>query len=98
MHEAGLEVFDMRYIDEMGMRHTMGLGLATLGAKTLVLLMPYARDRTGGFITYEDIAKLVSTRSPVPVYANWDFYLGYGIVGGVLTTANAQGVAAALSS
>ncbi|MBL8390189.1 MAG: arginase [Hydrogenophaga sp.] len=23
VHEAGLEVFDMRYIDEMGMRHTM---------------------------------------------------------------------------
>jgi arginase len=26
---AGLEVFDMRYIDEMGMRHTMELALAT---------------------------------------------------------------------
>jgi arginase len=23
VHEHGLEVFDMRYIDEMGMRHTM---------------------------------------------------------------------------
>jgi arginase len=28
----GLEVFDMRYIDEMGMRHTMELALATLDA------------------------------------------------------------------
>ncbi len=34
VHEAGLEVFDMRYIDEMGMRHTMDLALATLDAKT----------------------------------------------------------------
>ena len=34
VHQAGLEVFDMRYIDEMGMRHTMQLALATLDANT----------------------------------------------------------------
>jgi arginase len=34
VHEAGLEVFDMRYIDEMGMRQTMELALATLDSNT----------------------------------------------------------------
>jgi arginase len=34
VHQEGLEVFDMRYIDEMGMRHTMELALATLDANT----------------------------------------------------------------
>ena len=34
VHEAGLEVFDMRYIDEMGMRHTMELALATMDTNT----------------------------------------------------------------
>jgi len=34
VHQTGLEVFDMRYIDEMGMRHTMELALATLDAQT----------------------------------------------------------------
>jgi arginase len=34
VHEMGLEVFDMRYIDEMGMRHTMELALATLDDNT----------------------------------------------------------------
>ena len=34
VHEADLEVFDMRYIDEMGMRHTMELALATIDAHT----------------------------------------------------------------
>jgi arginase len=34
VHEAGLEVFDMRYIDEMGMRQTMELALATLDSHT----------------------------------------------------------------
>ncbi len=34
VHAAGLEVFDMRYIDEHGMRHAMELALATLDAGT----------------------------------------------------------------
>jgi arginase len=34
VHEQELEVFDMRYIDEMGMRHTMELALATLDTNT----------------------------------------------------------------
>jgi arginase len=34
VHEVGLEVFDMRYIDEMGMRHAMELALATLDEHT----------------------------------------------------------------
>ncbi len=32
VHEQQLEVFDMRYIDEMGMRHTMETALAGLAA------------------------------------------------------------------
>jgi arginase len=34
VHETGLEVFDMRYIDEMGMRHAMELALALVDANT----------------------------------------------------------------
>ena len=34
VHDADLDVFDMRYIDEMGMRHTMELALATLDSNT----------------------------------------------------------------
>lgn len=34
VQQMGIEVFDMRYIDEMGMRHTMELALATLDANT----------------------------------------------------------------
>jgi len=34
VHEAGLDVFDMRYIDEMGMRHTMETALAMLNEDT----------------------------------------------------------------
>lgn len=34
VHEQGLEVFDMRFIDEMGMRHAMELALATMDEQT----------------------------------------------------------------
>lgn len=34
VHAQGLEVFDMRFIDEMGMRHAMELALATLDGNT----------------------------------------------------------------
>jgi arginase len=34
VHDTGLEVYDMRFIDEMGMRHAMELALATLDSKT----------------------------------------------------------------
>ncbi|MDQ7745136.1 arginase [Hydrogenophaga pseudoflava] len=34
VHEVGLEVFDMRYIDEMGMRHTMEQALMGLDERT----------------------------------------------------------------
>ncbi len=34
VHDAGIEVFDMRYIDEMGMRHAMELALALVDANT----------------------------------------------------------------
>jgi arginase len=34
VHEQRLEVFDMRYVDELGMRHTMEVALATLDADT----------------------------------------------------------------
>ena len=34
VHEAQLDVFDMRFIDEMGMNHAMELALATMDANT----------------------------------------------------------------
>ena len=34
VHDAGLEVFDMRYIDERGMRHTLAKALDSLGTDT----------------------------------------------------------------
>ncbi|HPT50770.1 MAG TPA: arginase [Accumulibacter sp.] len=34
VHDLGIDVYDMRYIDEMGMRHTMEMALALVGSDT----------------------------------------------------------------
>lgn len=73
----------------------MRIRLASLHNDTQVLLMPFARDSAGAFISYSNLASMVSTNSSVPVYGTYDFYMGYGIVGGRLTSGVAQGQAAA---
>lgn len=69
--------------------------LPDLKKDALVLLMPYSRDSLGKFISFPDIAALVAGYSPVPVYSTYEFYMGYGVVGGRLTLGEAQGRAAA---
>jgi len=69
--------------------------LPLLGKDTLVLLLPFARDSAGTFISFADMAEMVSRLSAVPIYGVYDFYIGYGIVGGRLTSGSEQGRAAA---
>ena len=69
--------------------------LPSLKRDTLVLLMPFARDSEGTYISFSDVAKEVSKNASVPVYGTWGFFMGHGIVGGRLTNAPAQGRAAA---
>ncbi len=87
--QINFEFWDKLSLDQLRAR------LPSLDKGTLVLLMPYARDYLGTFITYPDLATMVSQHSSVPVYGTYDFYMGYGIVGGRLTSGEAQGRAAA---
>jgi len=59
-----------------------------------VLFTLFNRDRDGNFFTYEESGRRVSTASPAPVYGLWDFYMGHGVVGGVVVSGPAQGAAA----
>ncbi len=68
--------------------------LPTLPHDGVILLMSMNRDRDGNNFTYaESCAKIVEA-SPVPVFAFWDFYLGSGTVGGMVTSGYHQGLAA----
>jgi PAS domain S-box-containing protein len=48
-------------------------------------------DKTGRFYEYDESIQLISQRAKVPVYGTWDFSLGHGIVGGMLTSGYDQG-------
>jgi PAS domain S-box-containing protein len=68
--------------------------VSSLSSNSLVLITIFQKDKLGKFLEFNEIAQQVSQGSKVPVYGLWDFHLGYGIVGGMLTSGYAQGAAA----
>ncbi|MGD9101408.1 MAG: ABC transporter substrate binding protein, partial [Anaerolineae bacterium] len=66
-----------------------------LPSSSLVLYTIFFRDKSGKFFEYDESISLIAAESAVPIYGTWDFSLGYGIVGGMLTSGYAQGGTAA---
>ena len=69
--------------------------IANLPTQSIVLLTVANRDRQGNFFTYEESLDFISRASKVPIYSVWDFYMGRGIVGGMMTSGFQQGKSAA---
>ncbi len=69
--------------------------LSELPDNSLVFLILLNRDKSGQFFTYEQGIELIYAETNVPIYGVWDFYLGHGMVGGMLTNGYSQGEAAA---
>lgn len=68
---------------------------ARLGPDDMILLLTFNRDRHNNFISYAEGIAMLAEASKVPIYGPWDFYLGGGIVGGVITSGFQQGEIAA---
>ncbi|MDM7934372.1 MAG: pentapeptide repeat-containing protein, partial [Methanothrix sp.] len=69
--------------------------ISGLSEGSLILLLTFNRDRDGRILTYEEAAHLVRMSSDVPCYSVYDFYIGYGVVGGRMMSGASQGAAAA---
>ena len=83
--------FNIEYIDELGIEK-LKEKVSKLNPKEDVILFGLVfKDTTGKYFTYKQSFKQIREVSPVPIYGLWDFYLNYGIVGGLLTSAVAQG-------
>lgn len=65
--------------------------LRRLPPKSLILMLVFNYDKTGRFFSYEESLHLLYPHAKVPIYGIWDFYLGEGIVGGMLTSGFQQG-------
>ncbi len=89
------------YANRVKIVHWDELSLAELLARLnqlsdgdVVLFSFFFRDRLGQSFKYDEIAEKVTAAASVPVYGNWDFNLGHGIVGGTLASGVFQGRAA----
>ena len=69
--------------------------VSTLPENTLILLMTFNRDQNNNVFSYNESIDLIASHTKNPIYGVWDFYLGSGIVGGVLTSGWHQGQEAA---
>jgi PAS domain S-box-containing protein len=81
------------FLDDMEISEIINI-VGNLGKDSLVLLTSFQQDKSGQFFEFSESAGLISKSSKVPCYGLWDFNLGFGIIGGMLTSGHAQGKAA----
>ena len=67
------------------------LKIAQLPENSIVFLFIFSKDKSGRVFSHEQNLKRLSRYCKVPIYAVWEFYLGYGIVGGKLTNGTMEG-------
>jgi sigma-B regulation protein RsbU (phosphoserine phosphatase) len=65
-----------------------------LPPRSVILLTVFNYDKSGQFFTFEESLARIYPYANAPIYSVWDFYLGQGIVGGMLTSGFQQGKAA----
>ena len=82
----------IEYIDDMDMEDIKKI-LKNAKKDTVILFVLLFKDKTGKFFTYKESLQEIKSVSNVPTYGLWDFYLDYGIIGGLLTSAVGQGEA-----
>jgi PAS domain S-box-containing protein len=65
--------------------------IKALPAKSLVLILSFAADKTGQTLTHGEITRLVTSGIDIPAYSVLEARLGHGIVGGILLGGKEQG-------
>ncbi|NTV50362.1 MAG: response regulator [Geobacteraceae bacterium] len=82
------------FLDEMPLERAVEK-LKSLSPDQLVLLLSYTVEKGGRTFSQYEAARLVSSASPVPVYAVHAVQLGAGVVGGLMLEGQTQGSKAA---
>jgi PAS domain S-box-containing protein len=77
------------YIDDISIEN-LKTKITHLPKNTIILWVLLFKDKTGKKFTYKESLRQVRNISKVPIYGLWDFYLGKGIIGGLLTSATSQ--------
>jgi len=80
---------NFEYLDDISLKN-LKTKIKNLPKNTIILWVLLYKDKTGKKFTYKESLRQVRDISNVPIYGLWDFYLGKGIVGGLLTSATSQ--------
>ncbi len=84
---------NFEYVDDISLKN-LKTKIKNLPKNTIILWVLLFKDKTGKKFTYKESLRQVRDISNAPIYGLWDFYLGKGIVGGLLTSATSQAAAA----
>ena len=85
--------FKIEYTDNLDINNLKNKVSNLDKENSVILFVLLFKDTTGKYFTYKQSFQEVKSVSKVPIYGLWDFYLNDGIVGGLLTSAVAQGEA-----
>lgn len=84
---------NIEYIDDMNIENIQNKVSSLKKQDSAILFLLLFKDKAGKHFTYKQSFLTIKQKSKVPIYGLWDFYLGDGLVGGLLTSAIAQGEA-----
>ncbi len=85
---------EFEFLDDINMSE-LEERVSSLPPNNLILLLSFNRDKSNNVFSYEESIRRIASKARVPIYSVWDFYLGSGIVGGMLTNGFSQGEMAA---
>ncbi len=85
-------LINIEYIDNMDIT-SLQKKVSKLDKDSVILFVLLFKDKTGKHFTYKQSFQKIREASSVPIYGLWDFYLDFGVVGGLLTSASGQGEA-----
>jgi len=57
----------------------------------VIFLLTFNRDKSNNSFSFDESIGMISQNASVPIYSVWDFYLGKGLLGGVLTSGITHG-------
>ncbi len=83
--------YNIEYTDDLEIKNLQKKVSNLDKENSVILFVLLFKDTTGKFFTHKQSFDEVKRVSQVPIYGLWDFYLNNGIVGGLLTSAIAQG-------
>ena len=92
--QAFQEQLRFRYVSDMTMAELQA-EVSRLSSDAIVFLFVFNRDNEGRNFTHEASLRYIAGHCRAPIYGPWTFYLGQGIVGGMLTSGEMQGRTAA---